>query len=70
MIVMSKCIFQFFLCTVFLFYRNLTGHWTGGKYTYRYSGANKYLIRCRFFKVSHLQRIERSIIFIVGTPQL
>ncbi len=35
-----------------------------------YSGANKYLIHCRFFKFSHLQRMERSVIFIVGTPQL
>ncbi len=35
-----------------------------------YSGANKYLMHCRFFKFSHLQRMERSVIFIVGTPQL
>ncbi len=35
-----------------------------------YSGANKYLIHCRFLKFSHLQRMERSVIFIVGTPQL
>ncbi len=35
-----------------------------------YSGANKCLIHCRFFKVSHLQRMDRSVIFIVGTPQL
>ncbi len=25
---------------------------------------------CRFFKDSHLQKIERSVIFIVGTHQL
>ncbi len=37
---------------------------------FTYSGANKYLIHCRFFKFSHLQRMERSVIFIVGTPQL
>ncbi len=37
---------------------------------YIYSGANKYLIHCRFFKLSHLQRMEKSVIFIVGTPQL
>ncbi len=35
-----------------------------------YSGANKYLIHCRFFTCSHLQRMERSVIFIVSTPQL
>ncbi len=34
-----------------------------------YIGANKYLIHCLFFKFSHLQRMERSVIFIVGTPQ-
>ncbi len=36
------------------------------------SGANKYLIHCQFLsiKFSHLQRMERSVIFIVGTPQL
>ncbi len=33
----------------------------------RYSGANNYLIHCRFFKFSHLQRMERSVIFIIGT---
>ncbi len=32
-----------------------------------YSGANKYLIHCRFFKFSHLQIMERSVIFIIGT---
>ncbi len=41
----------------------------GGGKEIRYSGANKYLIHCRFFKVSHLQRMERSVIFIVGTSQ-
>ncbi len=35
-----------------------------------YSGANKYLIHCRFFKFSHLILMERSVIFIIGTPQL
>ncbi len=35
-----------------------------------YSGVNKYLIHCQYFKVSHLQRMERSVIFIEGTPQL
>ncbi len=35
-----------------------------------YSGANKYLIHCQFFKFSHSPRMERSVIFIVGTPQL
>ncbi len=30
-----------------------------------YSGANKYLIHCRLVKFSHLQRMERSVIFIV-----
>ncbi len=28
-----------------------------------YSGENKYLIHCLFFKFSHLQRMERSLIF-------
>ncbi len=37
---------------------------------YIYSGANKYLIHCRFFKFFNLQRMERDVIFIVGTPQL
>ncbi len=30
----------------------------------------KYLKHCRFFKFSLFQRKERSVIFIVGTPQL
>ncbi len=32
--------------------------------------GKKVFVHCRFFKVSHLQRMERSVIFIVGTPQL
>uniref|UniRef100_A0A3Q3JAT3 C3H1-type domain-containing protein n=1 Tax=Monopterus albus TaxID=43700 RepID=A0A3Q3JAT3_MONAL len=40
------------------------------RYTRVYSGANKYLIHCLFFKFFHLQRMDRSVIFIVGTPQL
>ncbi len=39
-------------------------------HTYIYSRANKYLTDCRFVKFSHLQRMERSVIFIIGTPQL
>ncbi len=35
-----------------------------------YSGANKYLIHWWFFTFFHLQRMERSVICIVGTSRL
>ncbi len=57
-IIRASLIFHMYVCMFVCMYECM------------YSGANKYLIHCRFFKVSHIQRMERSVIFIVGTPQL
>ena len=36
----------------------------------RYSGAKKYLVSHQLCKFSHLKRLERPVIFIIGTLQL
>ncbi len=35
-----------------------------------YSGAKKYLVSHQLCKFSHLKRLERPVIFIIGIPQL
>uniref|UniRef100_A0A8C7N9Y4 C2H2-type domain-containing protein n=1 Tax=Oncorhynchus kisutch TaxID=8019 RepID=A0A8C7N9Y4_ONCKI len=39
-------------------------------YRARYSGAKKYLVSHQLCKFSHLKRLERPVIFIIGTLQL